>query len=300
MMLELPMHTVASPTAFGVEIHDLSPDRLSDADVAEIRDLVQRRRLVVFRDLALAEADYLAFARRFGTPQVYHQQHYHHPRYPEIFVSSNVPEDGQKVGVAGTGKFWHTDYSFFEEPLSTTMVQPKVVPDGHRATYFIDMVEVLAALPDDLRAPLTAGRRGFHDATNYYKVQPWDIDRPIIDLIEQFRRTSPGAWHPLVIEHPVTGEHSLYVSEGFTTKIEGMSHEECAEYLPRLFEFVRRPEHIRQHPWRRGDILYWDNRTLIHRASDNAENLPSVSHRVGVYESLPFYKGHVRGEPHVL
>lgn len=285
---------------FGVEIEGLDPNALTDREVAELRDLVYRRRLVVFRGLGLAsDLDrYLAFARRFGLPQVYHQAHYHHPEHPEVFVSSNVPENGQKVGVAGTGRFWHTDYSFFEEPLSTTMVAPAVVP-GERSTYFIDMVRVLEHLPDELRAPLE-GRRAFHDATYYYKIQPRDIDRPIADLIEEFRRTSPGAWHPAVIEHPATGERALYVSEGFTTAIEGMSHEDARSYLPELFEFIGRSEHVHPHPWREGDVLFWDNRTLIHRASDNPDGAPSVSYRVGVYDDQPFYVGQTRGTPHTL
>ena len=150
--------------------------------------------------------------------------------------------------MAGTdGRFWHTDYSFFEEPLSTTMVAPAVVP-GDRSTFFIDMVDVLRRIPAAMRAPLE-GRRAFHDATYYYKIQPSDIDRPIADLIEEFRRTSPGAWHPALIEHPVTGECGLYVSEGFTTAIEGMSHEDAQSYLPELFDFVRRDQHVRAHPW---------------------------------------------------
>lgn len=277
-------------TGIGAEVRDLDLRRPTAADVAAIRELVVRHKLVVFRDQQFTDDEYVAMARRFGRPQVYFQDHYHHPRHPEIFVSSNVPMDGKKVGVAGTGRFWHSDYQFFDEPLSWTFVYPKVIPRGHRATMFVDMVRAWRELPARLQREFEPARL-FHEAVMYYKVQPGDIDRAIAELMAEFRQLSPGASHPAVIEHPITGDRALYASEGFTMKIDGRSHEDSQRLLAELFAFLGDPARVHEHPWGEGDLMLWENRTLNHRASPLQKGEQSCSYRIGVYDGIPFYRG---------
>lgn len=276
--------------SLGAEIRALDLRSLTAACAAALHELVHRHKLLIVRDVELDDRQYVALAHKLGRPQVYFQDHYHHPQHPEIFVSSNVPMDGKKVGVAGTGRFWHSDYQFFDEPLSLTTVYPKVIPRGRRATLFVDMTRVLAALPSRLREAL-AGRTCFHEAVLYYKVQPRDVDRAIAELMEEFRRLSPGARHPAIVTHPVTGEQALYVSEGFTMAVDGCPHEQSRALLDELFAFIRRPEHVHAHDWRAGDLMIWENRTLVHMSSGIPDGQPSVSYRIGVYDGLPFYVG---------
>jgi taurine dioxygenase len=221
-----------------------------------IKDLVYRHRLVVIPGMNLQAREYVAFARNFGTPQVYFQDHYHHPEHPEIFVSSNVPYKGEKFGVSGTGRYWHTDYQFFDQPLPLTMLYPQAF-----------------------------------DAKLRYKVQASDIDKSIAEVLEETARLIPPVWHPAIVEHPTTGESILYVSPGFTTELEGFDYESNRAFLTDLFEFITRPEHIHTQYWKEADILLWDNRTLLHKASPNPTGEPSVSFRIGIYDHLPFYRG---------
>jgi taurine dioxygenase len=280
--------TLPEPGKIGVEIRGLDAAALGAADAAAIRELVYRHKLVVFRDQRLDPKVYIAFAQKFGTPQIYFQHNYHHPDHPEIFVSANVPLDGKKVGVAGTGRYWHTDYQFFDEPLPTTMVYPQQLPNAKRETYYIDMERVLDRLPAHLRSAVD-GARCVHEAKWRYKVQPCDIDKSITEILEEFGALTPPVIHPAILTHPVTGARSLYISEGFTVGIEGLRHEESKAALREIFAFTERPENVHTHPWRDGDILYWDNRTLLHRASSVPKGQPSVSFRIGVYDGLPFF-----------
>jgi len=255
-----------------------------------IKDLVYRHRLVVLPGLNLQAQEYVAFARKFGTPQVYFQGHYHHPEHPEIFVSSNVPYKGEKFGVSGTGRYWHTDYQFFEQPLPLTMLYPQAFALKSRETSYIDMSMVLQRLPAALRRGVE-GVRAQHDAKLRYKVQATDIDKSIAELLAEVAQLIPPVWHPAIVEHPATGESILYMSPGFTTALEGLDYETNRTFLADLFEFVTRPEHIHTQYWKDGDILLWDNRSLIHKASPNPAGEPSVSFRIGIYDQLPFYRG---------
>ncbi len=276
------------PDHIGAEVTDVELNRIEPEDAATIKDLVYTHKLVVFRGQQLSNEEYISFARALGTPQIYFQPHYHHPDHPELFVSSNVMENGKKIGVSGTGRYWHTDYQFFEEPLPWTLVYPKRLPQVNRETYYIDMEKIYRELPDELR-PYVENTRAFHEAKWRYKVQASDIDKAIIDILEEFGRQVPGTTHPTVITHPVTKHKSLYISEGFTTAIEGLSYEENRAVLGKLFSFIRREENIHTHRWVEGDILLWDNRVLLHKASTVPKGQPSVSYRIGVYDGLAFY-----------
>lgn len=284
---ELP---VTPQEGLGVRLDAQMRDLTDPAELANLRDLVWREKLVVLPRQEYELEEYVAFAHRLGQVRPYFQDHYHHPDHPEIFVSSNVQEDGAKVGVAGTGRMWHSDYSMFEDPLSMTMVVPRIVPSGERWTSYIDMTRVLAEMPASMRAKLE-GRRCFHEATYYYKVQPEDVDRAIIELMEEFRALSPGAWHPAIIKHPVTGEQALFVSSGFTTKIEGMSHEEYTSFLAELFAFVEQDRFQHIQTWNQDDLLLWDNRVFIHHASTLAAGEQSCSYRISLNDGLPFHVG---------
>ena len=263
---------------------------LSEEVRRTIKDLVYRHRLVVLPGMNLQTQEYVAFARNFGTPQVYFQNHYHHPEHPEIFVSSNVPYKGEKFGVSGTGRYWHTDYQFFEQPLPLTMLYPQAFAASLRETSYIDMSVVLQRLPAALRRRVE-GVRAEHDAKLRYKIQASDIDKSIAEILEEVAKLIPPVWHPAIVEHPVTGESILYVSPGFTTALEGLDYETNRAFLADLFEFVTRPEHIHTQYWKEADILLWDNRSLLHKASSNPSGEASVSFRIGIYDHLPFYRG---------
>ena len=282
---------IIARSTFGADVHDVDMRNLCDEDAAQLSRAVYEYKLLALHDVDLSDAEYVAMGRRFGTPQRYFQKHYHHPEFPEIFVNNNVPMDGQRVGVAGTGRMWHSDYQFFPEPLGLTFVLPRIVPpDGGRGTLFVDMVEAGERLPGHLRAALKDAVC-FHDAVLYYKVQPFDIDKGLGELMEEFRCEAPGAPHPAFIKHPVLDREALYISSGFTTRVEGMSHEDSRQVLAETFAWMQAECEPTTEKWVDGKLLFWDNRQLIHRSSGTLNGGPSRSYRCGIYDGKPFYPG---------
>jgi taurine dioxygenase len=282
---------IQSRPPLGAEVSDLDLRQLDAGQAAEITEAVYEHKLLVFRDVDLGEVEYIALARKFGTPQRYFQSHYHHPEHPEIFVSNNVPMEGKRVGVAGTGRMWHSDYQFFPEPLPLTFVMPKIVPEGgNRGTKFVDLVKALAELPADLRNVLD-GARCFHDAVLYYKVQPFDVDKSLLELMDEFHEVAPGATHPACIRHPARERLALYVSSGFTTRIEGLPPDRSRSVLQATFAFLEQDERTHLQRWQPGDLLLWDNRQVMHRSSGTLHGEASRSYRIGIYDGKPFYPG---------
>ena len=283
---------VPAPNHIGVEVSDIDVSTLGKNTIEDVKKLLYQHKLVIFRDQDISMDDYIEFAKKLGTPQVYFQDNYHHPDHPEIFVSSNVPENGKKVGVPGTGRYWHTDCSFQEKPLSLTLLYPQQLPQENRETYYINMQRVYDILPDDLKVH-THEAKAVHDGKWRYKIQEIDVDRAIIDILKDVSEMAPAVIHPMVIDHPVTQEKILYISRGFTTAIADLSHEESERILNQLLDFTEQENNIHTHRWKDGDILLWDNRPLVHKASIVSKGEPSVSYRIGVYDGLPFYtNGH--------
>jgi taurine dioxygenase len=278
----------SQPQSIGVELSDIDLSTIDEEQVRLVRDLVYKHHLIAFRNQNISTQKYLEFARKIGRPQIYFQDNYHHPEHPEIFVSSNVLENGKKVGVPGTGRYWHTDCAFQPEPLSLTLLSPQILPTSIRETYYINMNQVYEELPSDLKAQVD-GKYALHEAKWRYKMQACDVDRAAIDILNEVEKLAPPTTHPAVITHPISHLPALYISEGFTTGIVGLNHEENKQIIAKLFEFIHQDKYIRTHIWKEGDLLMWDNRMLIHKASSVPKGESSMSYRIGVYDDLPFY-----------
>ena len=93
---------------------------------------------------------------------------------------------------------------------------------------------------------------------------------------------APGAWHPAVLRHPVTGAPSLFLGRRRNSYIEGLAPAESDALLDALWAHIDRPDLRYQHRWRVGDLLLWDNRSTMHRRDpfDNATR--RVMHRTQI------------------
>ena len=126
-----------------------------------------------------------------------------------------------------------------------------------------------------------------------YKVGHADVEANLDlgELIAKGRAAFPAPTHPCVITHPVTKRKILYMNEGFTTSIDGLSHEESEAVLKELFPFIERPEHVQAHSWGLGELIIWDNRILIHRAGYMAPGDAQTIFRLNIDDGIPFYEG---------
>ncbi|GLS25303.1 TauD/TfdA dioxygenase family protein [Marinibactrum halimedae] len=271
----------------GVDVKMLTP---ASEEIKIIREAIYRNKLVVIRNQPLNTKEYIAFTKLIGTPQVYFQPQYHHPDHPEIFVSTNISDNGKKVGVSGTGRYWHTDCSFEKHPLSLTSIRPVVLPNSVRGTYYMNMAKVYEALPSELRE-FADSAIAIHQGQLRYKVQACDIDRSLHELLEQIDREVPPVEHPAVITHPATGDKILYVNRGFTTKFKGLSFEENQEMLEAILSFSEQEKFVHLHRWEENDLIIWDNRYLNHMSVEIPPGELNKSYRIGIYDEYPFYQG---------
>ncbi|MFI9649453.1 TauD/TfdA dioxygenase family protein [Streptomyces sp. NPDC052040] len=281
----------------GATVEDFDHTTASDADIQTLKQTIYTKKIAVLKNQDLTPEAFLELGRRLGRPETYYEPMYQHPEVPEVFVSSNVPENGKQIGVPKTGKFWHADYQFMPDPFGITLIHPQVIPQKNRGTYFIDMGTAYERLPEELKKEIE-GTYCTHSVRKYFKIRPHDVYRPISEIIEEVEQKTPAVRQPTAFPHPMTGETVLYLSEGFTVGIEDADGKPLDdELLKRLFEATGQLDDTFEHPdihlqsFEQGDLLVWDNRSLIHRARHTTTPEPTVSYRVTVHDERKLHDG---------
>jgi taurine dioxygenase len=248
---------------FGVQVRgvDLS-EPVSPALAAELRARFDAHLLLLFRGQRLSPEAHIAFSRHFGELEVHVLDQYHAAAHPEIFVLSNVGADGRPNRVhpdRGT-LVWHTDASFQRRPALATILYAEAAPRSGGHTLFADTLSAFEALSEADREWL-GGLRAEHDLgisrekAGYGPLPPTQ------------RAKVPPVEHPLVRTHPPTGRRGLYFGS-HAQRIAGMPEHESAGLIERLMAHVTEPRFVYDHAWAPGDLLMWDNRAVLHRATE--------------------------------
>ena len=257
----MPVETRPLTHAIGAEVLNL--DLAADHDqsvIDEVTRLVADRGVLLFRKQAMTPEQHVAFAQRFGpsapTPGV---TRYLLKGHPELFVIANRDEDGNLLETRETARIWHADHSFVEKPCTFSMLYCRHRPKIGGTTMYTNMYRAYETLSEPFRKMLD-GLSAVHDL-NYVP----DLKNRKPRSAEEIASTPPVE-HPMVITHPVSGRRALYVSEAFTRCIVGMTEEESKPILDYLFAHSVRPEFTYRHFWDEDDVLFWDNRVVMHYA----------------------------------
>jgi taurine dioxygenase len=271
----------------GAEIVGLDLSRpLNDADFARVHKAHLDHHVVVFRDQQITPQQQIEFSRRFGVLQIHVLKQFLLANHPEILIVSNIVENGQPVGLGDAGKYWHSDLSYKELPSLGSMLYAQELPSEGGDTLFADMHLAWETLPEHLRKAVE-GRSAVHSYTSRYReghnAQNW---RPTLSA-EQLAQVVVVS-HPIVRTHPENGRKALFVSEGFTTHIVGLPEDESQQILTELYAHSVRAEGVYRHKWQKNDMVFWDNRSLIHLAGGTPDHLRRRLHRTTIQGDAPF------------
>jgi taurine dioxygenase len=247
----------------GARIHgvDLSQP-LSEAAFDRVLELFHRHQVVFFRDQRITPQQLVAFSARFGELDVHHMTEHVFPDLPWVRVLSNAKRDGRTVGITRGGMHWHSDLSYKPQTALATLLYGLECPPEGADTQFTSMSAAWLALPESMRRRLV-GLRAVHDRNfRYAQLYP---NRPPLTA-EQVAKVPPSE-HPLVVRHPATGEPALFVARDVVSHLVGVDAAEGRALIDELEAFATRPGQVYSHRWQAGDVLVWDNRCTLHRAT---------------------------------
>jgi taurine dioxygenase len=236
--------------------------------------------VVLFRGQQLSDSDLIAFSRRFGAlDQAPIQENGRRfvEGFPEIYVVSNVLENGVAIGSLGAGEaVWHTDMSYLPDPPKASALYALEVPPTGGDTSFCTMYGAWEALPEPLRATaleLRVKHDGTYNSGGYLRAGVTPSDDP---------RTAPGTLHPLVCVHPETGRRHLYLGRRRNAWLEGLPLDESNALLDRIWDVATADALTWRHQWRAGDLVLWDNRCVMHRRDSFDPGSRRVMHRTQI------------------
>ena len=242
----------------GVEL----ADEIDDALFRSIYRAFLRYQLLLFGPQPLPPANQVAFARHFGNVQVHVMNQYHADGFPELYRLSNLDERGQPTGKhpdKGT-LAWHTDGSWQRVTGQATIIYGEIVPEVGGETHFCDMYGAYERLSPQWKARI-ANLRAVHNL-DFSRNRRHGED----PMTDEQRRATPPVDHPIVRTHPETGRKCLYLGD-HAEHIVGMPYDQGRALIDELNALAIHPDLTYEHHWKPGELMVWDNRCLLHRAT---------------------------------
>jgi alpha-ketoglutarate-dependent taurine dioxygenase len=251
---------------FGIEASgiDLSQP-LSEQAFAALERAFYEHQVLAFRAQEITPAQFIDFAKRIGPPQPHVIDQFHHPEDSNILILSNVKKDGQPTGLQDAGSYFHTDYSYLQVPARATTLYSRVVPKVGGDTLFANQQAAYDDLSDAMKKridPLYAihhyGNRNDQD----------EKSRTVASVLTAEQKAKMSViTHKVARPHPVTGRKSLYAVSGSSFGIVGMPEDEARGLLDELAAHSTEPKYQLRFKYGVGDIVVWDNASLLHSAT---------------------------------
>jgi taurine dioxygenase len=267
-MVTASISIVPRADGFGAEVRGLDCGAL-DADVAAaLRAAWREHRLLIFRETVRSDDDLVALGACFGELR---PSRIPSPltKRPELMVVTNILVDGKLAGGFPDGEIeWHYDGMHQEEPYSGAILYAQEVPSSGGETRFADMCRAYDGLPEATKARV----RGLKALSTFdYTTRDGEG--------KQLSDDTPRAVHPIARELP-DGRTSIFVAKLMTDHILDIPAAESKAILNELYEQMSRPEFAYEHPWRPGEAVLWDNRSVVHARNDFSDQERRLLKRV--------------------
>jgi taurine dioxygenase len=253
---------------------------LAQGEIEAIEEAWRTRLVVVFRGQQLSDPQLLAFSRYFGEldppgPNPYGEPY--NKEFPEINVISNVIENGKPIGGLGDGEaVWHADMTYVDVPPKAAILHALEIPPSGGNTYFADMFAAYETLPAGLKKA-AAGKIAVHDASRNSAGFRRKGYQEVTDV-----RATVGARHPLIRTDAKTGRKALFLGRRPNSYVIGMEIADSEALLDALWDHATQPRFVMCHEWRVGDVLMWNNLSVLHRRDPFDPAARRVMHRTQI------------------
>jgi len=231
----------------------------------EVRAALDEHSVLVFPGQPLDDDTQTAFSRRFGSLEVTRSINpaagtpFARQSNLDIKTGEVIPPDDRRMVYQLANMLWHSDSSFKEVPSLCSLLSARMVPPEGGATEFASTRYAYPSLPDALKQRVERAIAVHDFSWSRFLFQP-------ASSTEKERAEYPPVRHPLVRTNPVNGRKALFLG-AHASHIEGMPMEEGRALLKQLLEHVTQPEFCYRHEWQEGDLVIWDNRCVLHRAT---------------------------------
>ncbi|HXT82204.1 MAG TPA: TauD/TfdA family dioxygenase [Acetobacteraceae bacterium] len=251
---------------FCAEIGGVDTGRPMDITTfAEIRAAFEEYSVLVFHEQSLDDERQIAFSQRFGPLEVSGKAnpatgtHFARQSNLDIGTGAVIPPEDRRMIYQKGNYLWHSDSSFRAVPSLCSLLSARVVPPEGGNTEFASMRAAYDELPDDVERKLE-GLIAEHSLIYSRGTVSEGV------LTPEMKAELPGAWQSMVRVNPVNGRKAVYAG-AHASHVIGWPRAEGRTFIQWLNEFATQPRFCYAHAWQEGDLVIWDNRATLHRAT---------------------------------
>jgi alpha-ketoglutarate-dependent 2,4-dichlorophenoxyacetate dioxygenase len=261
-----PITVTRLSPAFAARIDGADISRpLDDATWAAIRAAFDEHSVLLFRGARLDDETQVAFSLRFGALEVTRSMNpaagtpFARQSNLDIKTGEVIPAEDRRMIYQLANMLWHSDSSFKAVPSLCSILTGRIVQPEGGATEFASARAAYPSLPEALM------RRVEHAVVVHDFSWSRDQVRPGFFTPEE-RAVYPPVRHPLVRANPVNGRRALFLG-AHASHVDALPIDEGRALLRTLLDHVTQPEFVYRHEWQEGDLVVWDNRCVLHRAT---------------------------------
>jgi taurine dioxygenase len=215
--------------------------------------------VLAIRQQKFGPEQFLNAGRIFGDIMPHHRKSGDFTSDTSIFEIRNQEIAPGKYYIAG--ETFHTDHSNDPVPPKATSLHPIELPSRGGDTQFVTMHRAYDDLPAAMKKRIDK-----LIAVHVYvsKYSPRALHKVGKD---EAAKIPPPALHPLVRVHPDNGRKYLYLNPVRMEAIIGMRDDEALALIAELMAHATQPRYEYRHHWEYGDMVIWDNRSVMHQAN---------------------------------
>ena len=255
---------------FAAEVAGVDLRSAESADILEqIRAGMGQYAVLDFRGQPLTDADQRAFAQRLDGSlhsktgiSALQKSRLGNEALTDI---SNVTDTGdimdredRRRAYSLANRLWHADATFQDPPGRYSMLHARVIPPSGADTEFADERAAYDELPEPVKT-LIDGLQAHHSIAHSRQLLGFEFSEDEKDKLK-------GAIHPLVRTMPRTGRKTLYLAS-HAFRIIDWPVPDARLLLRDLMEHATQRKFVYRHAWQVGDLVIWDNRCTMHRAT---------------------------------
>ena len=245
----------------GIEILELDLSKDLDKKTAEsIKDLFLQHQVLYFGQQKITPTEHVRFGRLFGELQIHVMNQYHETQNPELYQLSNIGADGKPNGIfpdQGT-HVWHTDASWQEHTGHATIIYCELATSAGGDTHFSDMYGAYDRLSQEWKNKLR-GKRAAH-SLNFSRNRRHGHQ----PMTQEQVNSTPTVDHPILRSHPDTHRKTVFLGD-HAEHIVDLPYQVGRQWIDKLNQLIVHDDLTYKHKWKKGDLLVWDNRCLMHR-----------------------------------
>jgi len=236
--------------SLGAEVAGVDINAFGKDDAGHLAELIARRHVLLFRGQWVDNEQLKRFGALFGELNKFAFKGYVADEEGAVLIMRNDP-------IHAVTALWHTDAPIYERPPAYSILAERKIPEAGGDTLFANQHAAFDSLSEGFKTLL----RGLKAVHSYEYGGQLGAKTQI---------------HPVVRVHPISKREALYISRSTVKRFDGITEEESRPLLELIFDRATDHDFRYRHVWAKGDVIMWDNRSVMHRSTHDYGSDPDA------------------------